>query len=68
MSDKTFELSLTLLTVLVVLWIILGIVFRIQGWFPIGVGWVILIGLAVELVGGGFLLHYWGKSYMERQA
>ena len=66
MSDKTFERSLTLLTVLVVLGvilgIILGIVFRIIGWLP-----VVLIGLAVEIVGGGFLLHYWGKSYMERQ-
>ena len=63
MSDKTFEWSLTGLTALVVLWIILGIVFGILGW-----GWLVLIGLVIELVVGGVLLHYWGKSYMERQA
>ena len=62
MSDKTFEISLTGLTGLVVLWVILGIVFGVMGWFP-----VVLLGLVVEIVGGGFLLHYWGKSYMERE-
>jgi len=62
MSDKMFERSLTGLTVLVVLWIILGIVFGVMGWLP-----VVLIGLIVEIVGGGFLLRYWGKSYMERE-
>jgi len=62
MSDRTFEISLTGLIALVVLWIILGIVFGIMGWLP-----VVLIGLVVGIVGGGFLLHYWGKSYMERE-
>ncbi len=62
MSDKTFEWSLTGLTALVVLWIILGGIFGIMGWLP-----VVLIGLVVEVVGGGFLLHYWGKSYMARE-
>ena len=61
MGDKIFERSLTGLTALVVLWIILGGIFGIMGWFP-----VVVIGLVIELVGGGFLLHYWGKSYMER--
>lgn len=67
MNDKTFERSLTGLTALVLLWIILGIVFRIQGWFPIAVGWVVILGLLVEIVAGGFLLHRWGKAYMERE-
>jgi len=62
MSDRTFEISLTGLIALVVLWIILGIVFGIMGWLP-----VVLIGLVVGIVGGGFLLHYWGKNYMERE-
>ena len=62
MSDKTFERSLTGLTALVLLWIILGIVFGVMAW-----GWVVIIGLLVEIVAGGFLLHRWGKAYMERE-
>ena len=62
MSDRLFELSLTGLTVLVVLWIGLGIWRGIMGWLP-----VVLIGIVVEIVGGGFLLHRWGKSYMEKE-
>ena len=60
MSDKTFEWSLTGLTALVLLWMILGSIF-VMAW-----GWAVLIGLVVGIVGGGFLLRYWGKSYMER--
>ena len=62
MNDKVFERSLSGLTALVLLWIILGIVFGVIGW-----GWVVIIGLVVEIVGGGLLLHYWGKSYMARE-
>ena len=62
MSDRVFERSLTGLTALVVLWIILGIVLRIMDWLL-----VVLIGLVVGIVGGGFLLHYWGKSYMAKE-
>jgi len=62
MSDKVFERNLSGLTALVLLWLILGIVFGVMGW-----GWVVIIGLVVEIVGGGFLLHYWGKSYMARE-
>ena len=62
MKDKLFERSLTGLAVLVVLWIILGIVFGIMGWLP-----VVLIGIVVGIVGGGFLLRCWGKKYMERE-
>jgi len=62
LSDRLFELSLTGLTVLVVLWIGLGIWRGIMGWLP-----VVLIGIVVEIVGGGFLLHRWGKSYMEKE-
>jgi len=60
-NDRLFERSLIGLTVLVVLWIVLGLVFGVMGWFP-----VVLIGIVVEIVGGGFLLHRWGKSYMEK--
>ena len=62
MSDKVFERSLSGLTALVLLWIILGIVFKVMAW-----GWIVVIGLMVEIVGGGLLLHYWGKSYMARE-
>ncbi|MBU2608930.1 MAG: hypothetical protein KKF26_06385 [Chloroflexi bacterium] len=61
MNDKAFETSLTVLTALVLLWIILGIVFG-MAW-----GWVVLIGLAVEIVAGGYLLRRWGKAYMEKE-
>lgn len=61
MSDKAFEWSLTGLTALVIAWIVLGIVFGI-----LAVIWVILIGIVIELGVGGYLLHIWGKSYMER--
>ena len=62
MNDKTFERSLTGLTALVLLWIIVGIVFGAMAW-----GWVVLIGLVVEIVVGGFLLRRWGKAYMEKE-
>jgi len=61
MSDKTFERSLTALSALVLLWIVLGIVFGMMGWIT-----VVIIGLLVEIVGGGALLYYWGKAYMAR--
>jgi len=60
MSDKVFEWSLIGVTALVVLWMVLGSIF-VMGWLA-----AVLIGLVVELVGGGFLLRYWGKSYMDR--
>ena len=62
MSDKTFEWSLITLTILALLWIVLGIVLRVLGVAP-----VIIIGLVVEIIGGGALLHYWGKNYMSRE-
>ena len=62
MSDKVFERSLSGLTTLVLLWIILGIIFKVIGW-----GWVVVTGLVIEIAGGGLLLHYWGKSYMVRE-
>lgn len=62
MSDRLFERSLSGLTLLVLIWIILGIVFRVLPW-----GWVLVIGFVVEIGGGGTLLYYWGKSYMARE-
>jgi len=62
MSDRTFEISLSGLTALVLLWIVLGIVLGIMAW-----GWVVVIGLVVEIIGGVFLLRSWGKRYMERE-
>ncbi|HCP60604.1 MAG: hypothetical protein U9O84_05230 [Chloroflexota bacterium] len=62
MTDKAFETSLIGLTAAVVLWLVLGIVLGVLAW-----GWVVVVGLVVEIVGGGFLLHYWGKNYMARE-
>ena len=61
MGDKMFEWSLTGLTALVVLWMVLGSIF-VMAW-----GWAVIIGLVVEIVGGGFMLRNWGKRYMERE-
>ena len=62
MSDKTFEISLSVFSAAVLLWLVLGIVFNVIAW-----GWVVLIAILVELVGGGTMLHYWGKTYMARE-
>ena len=61
MSDKTFEWSLTLLSILVVLWMVVGSIFWV-----LSMGWVIIISLVVWVAGGEALLHYWGKDYMSR--
>jgi len=61
MSDKIFEWSLTALSIIALLWIVLGSIFGI-----LGIAWVIIIGLVVWIVGGGTLLHFWGKKYMSR--
>ena len=60
MSDKTFEWSLTALSILVVLWMVLASIFIFSAI------WAIIIGLMVWIIGGGALLYYWGKSYMSR--
>lgn len=60
MNDKIFEWSLTILSILVLLWMILGSIFILNSI------WAIFIGFIVWLVGGGILLHYWGKNYMSR--
>lgn len=61
MSDRIFEWSAVGLSVAVLVWIILGIAFR-----PLGIPWVIIIGLVIWLAGNGTLLYYWGRSYMSR--
>jgi hypothetical protein len=60
MSDKQFQWSLTTLSILVILWIVVGSI------FVLGAAWTIIIGLIVWIVGGGTLLHYWGKTYMSQ--
>lgn len=63
MSDKTFERSLTSLSILAVLWMVLGSIFL---WWMAGIAWIIITGLIVWIGGGGALLYYWGKNYMSR--
>ena len=61
MSDKTFEWSLTALSLIALLWMVLGSIFWI-----LSIPWVIITGLIVWIIGGGTLLYFWGKSYMSR--
>ena len=61
MSDKTFEWSLTSVSILAVLWMVLGSIFGIMS-----IALVVIVGLVVWIAGGGALLYYWGKDYMTR--
>jgi len=61
MSDEVFEWSLTALSIIAILWMILGGIFGV-----LAVTWVIIIGLVFWIVGGGVLLYFWGKNYMSR--
>jgi 5-bromo-4-chloroindolyl phosphate hydrolysis protein len=61
MSEKVFERSLTALSIVALLWMLLGGIFGI-----LSIAWVIIIGLVIWIVGGGALLYFWGKNYMSR--
>lgn len=61
MTDKAFEWSLTSLSIIALLWMVLGSVFGV-----LSIAGVIIIGLVVWIVGGGALLYVWGKDYMSR--
>jgi len=63
MSDKTFERSLTALSIIALLWMVLGSIFF---YWALGIAGVIIIGLVVWIAGGGTLLHFWGKKYMSQ--
>lgn len=66
MSERTFEVSLTTLAALVLIFIIASIILPMLGMVFIPVGWAVLIGLVVLIFGGGALLYFWGKDYMSR--
>ncbi len=61
MTDKTFELSILVLTAVVILWIIAGIFLHFD------LALVILAAIVAEIGVGTALLRFWGKSYMARQ-
>jgi len=61
MSDKVFEWGLTTLSILALLWMVLGSILGI-----LSIAWVIIIGLVIWIVGGGALLYFWGKNYMSQ--
>jgi 5-bromo-4-chloroindolyl phosphate hydrolysis protein len=61
MSEKVFERSLIAVSIVALLWMLLGGIFGI-----LGLAWVIIIGLVVWIGGGGALLYFWGKNYMSR--
>ena len=62
MTDKTFEVSLSGVTVLVIAWMVVASIMGI-----LHPAWAVITGIILELLIGGTLLHFWGKSYMERQ-
>ncbi len=62
MSDRSFEISLTALNIVAFLWIVIGSIFVIPALW----GLALLTGLLLWIVGGGVLLHLWGKDYMNR--
>jgi hypothetical protein len=61
MTDKVFEWSLAALSIVALLWILLGGISGI-----LGTALVIIIGLVFWIAGGGALLYFWGKNYMSR--
>ena len=61
MNDRVFEWSLTALSIIALLWMVLGSIFGI-----LNIASVIIIGLVLWIVGGGALLYFWGKNYMSR--
>jgi hypothetical protein len=61
MTDKVFEWSLTALSIVALLWMLLGGISGI-----LGTTLVIIIGLVFWIAGGGSLLYFWGKNYMSR--
>ncbi len=61
MNEKTFEWSLLALSIVALLWIILGSVFKV-----LNVPSVIITGLVVWIGGGLTLLYFWGRNYMSK--
>jgi 5-bromo-4-chloroindolyl phosphate hydrolysis protein len=61
MNDRVFQWSLIGLSIIALLWMVLGGIFGI-----LNIASVIIIGLVLWIVGGGTLLHFWGKNYMSR--
>jgi hypothetical protein len=72
MSDRIFEASVVTLFWLVAALVITGISLAIAGirWanleLPLLIFLTIIIGLLMLILGGGALLHFWGKNYMSR--
>ena len=62
MSDKSFEISLTAISIIALLWIVLGSILIIPSLW----GLALLTGLLLWILGGGLLLYFWGKDYMNR--
>lgn len=62
MSDKKFELSITAVSIVALLWIILGSIVIIPAFW----GLALITGLLLWIIAGGVLLYFWGKDYMNR--
>jgi hypothetical protein len=60
MSDKTFEWVFMVFSIIAVLLIVLGSIFLLE---PAA---AIIVGFAVWIAGGGALLYWWGKAYMNK--
>ncbi len=60
MNDKQFEISMIVITVIVLLWMILGSIFLHSIALPV------ITGIIIWLIVGVVLLYIWGKSYMNK--
>lgn len=61
MNDKALEWGLISLSIIALLWMVLGGIFGI-----LNIAGVIIIGLVVWIIGCGALLYLWGKNYMSQ--
>jgi hypothetical protein len=63
MTDKAFQWSLTIVTILVLIWLIAGIILYYYMPFILVLFSAIVVELGVAII----LLHFWGKDYMGRR-
>lgn len=60
MSDRIFELSLAGVTFLVLVGVVLGIILGLSIFLAV------IAGILAEILIGGALLYYWGRSYLAK--
>ena len=61
MSDKLFEWSVIVVTIVAAVWLVLGVIFYILD--PI---LMVITAIIFEILVGGALLYFWSKNYLSR--